>query len=102
MLPAREICQRTGQNSSGALQTKVSTNLNRKWKEFHGSRLARLGQYSAGTIGLTVGLYFTFSHAALAAMFSAAVSSGSLERRKLSAGYAGVIPRILATSLDRA
>jgi hypothetical protein len=42
--------------------------LDRKWKEIAHKRLARLGQYAVCSIGVTVGLHFAFSPAALAGL----------------------------------
>jgi len=56
--------------------------LNRKWKELSQKRLARLGQYTVKTVGVTVGLYFTFTPAALAGLFSTALGSVLAEREK--------------------
>lgn len=58
------------------------TSLNRKWRELCRRRLARIGRYAAGTIGITVGLYCTFSPAALAGLFSTAAASFFVELEK--------------------
>ena len=53
--------------------------LKRKWSELTKKRFARLGRYTAGTVGLTVGLHFAFSPAALAGLFSATAASAFAE-----------------------
>lgn len=64
--------------------------LDRKWRELCGRRLARFGQYAAATAGLTIGLHFAYSPAALAGLFSAAVGSLFVELEKRMGEQSGM------------
>lgn len=57
--------------------------LNGKWDDFKRMRLARFGKYAVRSISITIGLYFMFSPAALAGLFTTSIVSifNEIEKR---------------------